>query len=334
MEEYYALLDVLPMATAEEIEEAYRNKKHEFAPENFEQGSPEWVQSFAMQKELDKAYNEAIMATFVPIQAFSAHSASAARTTTPTGGNVPQGKERSKEANVNTLPPPSFSPQGMSPIRSSYVGQTGRAPMSASLESLVEEVPVSFSDAQLLNMDIGELRETYMPQKTESTFFTFGIEDRLLRYYVKTYLAFTILDWIMRLSLGTVWTGGADIFNHYIRHLEAVLPEGATIADALTSTPPPSFIMVTLTSIISMAYLFFCSLPMPIVTRFLILGQPAEKGTMQWMLCFLAICAAFVLYKLTGFLFWLLPAVWAGSGVNLVFITPALCLPTLKYEGN
>jgi hypothetical protein len=331
MEEYYALLDILPTAAVEEIEEAYRNKKHEFSPERFEQGSAEWVQSFAMQKELDKAYNEAIMATFAPIRA-SAHSATA-RAAIPTGGNVPQ----SKEANAGALPPLSFSPQetsqDMLPIRSSYAGQTGGTSKNVPLESLVEEIPVSFSDAQLLSMDIGELRGNYMPQKPESAFLTLGIEDKLLRYYVKTYLAFTLLDWIMRMSFGSLWVGGAGVFNHYISHLASSLPEGAQLADALKSTPPPSFIMATLTSIISMAYLFFCSLPMPIVTRFFILGQPAEKGTMRWMLCFLAICAAFVLYKLTGFLFWLLPAAWAGSGINLVFITPALCLPTLKYEG-
>ena len=72
MQEYYALLGVLPTAAADEIEEAYQNKKRELSPERFEQGSADWLRAFAAVKKLDKAYDQAIMATFAPIRAFAA----------------------------------------------------------------------------------------------------------------------------------------------------------------------------------------------------------------------------------------------------------------------
>ena len=183
---------------------------------------------------------------------------------------------------------------------------------------------MSFSDAQLLNMDIQDLRESYAPQKKESVFFTLGIEDKLLRYYVKAYLAFTLFDLLMRLSLGMAWVGMSGVLNHYSASLS--LPE--------TLAAPPSMFMSVAASFVSMLYLFCCSLPMPIVTRFFILGQPPEKGAVRWMCVFLSIAAALALYSLTGFLFRFLPADWAGSGTSLVFIAPPLCLVTLRYEGD
>jgi hypothetical protein len=145
-------------------------------------------------------------------------------------------------------------------------------------------------------------------------FFTLGIQDKLLRYYVKAYLAFTLFDLFMRLSLGMAWVG-------------------MSIPETLAAAPPSTFMSVA-ASFVSMFYLFCCSLPMPIVTRFFVLGQPPEKGATRWMLAALSIAAAIALYSLTGFLFRFLPAGWAGSGTNLIFVAPPLCLATLRCEGD
>ena len=59
MENCYVLLGIPPTAGTEEIEEAYQRKKKEFGADA------------SRLQELDGAYNEAIMATFAPIRAFS-----------------------------------------------------------------------------------------------------------------------------------------------------------------------------------------------------------------------------------------------------------------------
>ena len=322
MQEYYALLGVLPTAAADEIEEAYQNKKRELSPERFEQGSADWLRAFAAAKELDKAYDQAIMATFAPIRAFAAPlpplpRPEAQRPKEPLRAQPPVRPEPTVQP--QSAPRASYDPpQETAPIQSSYQpssrSSSGAALTDSELRGLVEEVPVSFSDAQLLNMDIQDLRESYAPQKKESVFFTLGIEDKLLRYYVKAYLAFTLFYLLMRLSLGMAWVGMSGVLNHY--------------------SVPPSMFMSVAASFVSMFYLFCCSLPMPIVTRFFILGQPPEKGAVRWMCVFLSIAAALALYSLTGFLFRFLPADWAGSGTSLVFIAPPLCLVTLRYEGD
>jgi hypothetical protein len=339
MQEYYSLLGVLPTATADEIEEAYQNKKLEFSPERFEQGTADWLRAFATLKELDKAYDQAIMATFAPIRAFSAPLSPLPRS------DAPKNKTEPRQAQ----PPASFEPKAQQPsspaphepprtatTQSSYQSSYQLLPEEpdSGFRGLVEEVPVSFSDAQLLHMDIQDLRESYVPHKKESVFFTLGIEDRLLRFYVKTYLAFVLFDLIMRAALGMAWVGMSSVFNHYSAILKDAAPSGAVLAETLASVPPPPLFMSVLASFISMFYLFCCSLPMPIVTRFFILGQPPEKGAARWTLAFLSLIVALVLYSLTGFLFHFLPADWAGSGTSLIFIAPPLCLATMRYEGD
>ncbi|MDR1978576.1 MAG: J domain-containing protein [Synergistaceae bacterium] len=351
MQEYYSLLGVLPTATADEIEEAYQNKRRELSPERFEQGTLEWLRAFATLKELDKAHDNAIMATFAPIRAFSDPLPPLPRPP------APQNKTEPRQAQPQIQPQPQIQqarfeskiqaqvrPQPASPVshdssREATSARSYRPSSESSLEGselrgLVEEVPVSFSDAQLLQMDIQDLRESYAPKKEESAFLTLGIEDKLLRYYVKAYLGFALLDLFMRLALGMAWVGMSETFNHYAAFLKATMPSDSSFVQALKSAPSPSLFVSIAASLISMAYLFFCSLPMPIVARFFILGQPPEKGVTRWALAFTSIVVALGLYSLTGFLFRFLPAAWAGSGTSLIFIAPPLCLVTMRYEGS
>jgi hypothetical protein len=348
MQEYYSLLGVFPTATADEIEEAYQNKKREFAPERFEQGTAEWLRAFAALKELDKAYDQAIMATFAPIRAFADPLPPLPRP------SVPQNKTKPKQAQpsvsfepevpghpqAQSAPSVSYEPPRKTTLQSSPPYQSSYRPLPESFSEdsdfrgLVEEVPVSFSDAQLLDMDIQDLRESYAPHKEESVFFTLGIQDRLLRFYVKTYLAFVLFDLLMRVSLGTAWVAMSGALNHYSAFLMEIAPPRATLAETLATMPPTPLFMSAVASFISMFYLFCCSLPMPIVTRFFILGQPPEKGATRWMLAFLSIAVALILYSLTGFLFRFLPADWGGSGMNLIFVAPPLCLATMHYQGD
>ena len=320
MEEYYVLLGVHPTSTAEEIEEAYLNKKRAAAQEQYKQGSVEWQNAVAMQSRLEKAYNDAIMATFAPIRAFSAPHLTEAQTSAP-AQHLPRPETvRDLKPTATQRPtPPDFSPSKISH------GEV--------FEGLVEEVPLSFSDKELLSMDIGQLRDSLKPQKKQrASFLTLGIEDKLLRYYVITYLSFTLLDLLMRLMMGAAWVGMSGIYSHYTAVLREGLSAGAAIPGA--SAVEPSTISAFAASVFSMLYLFFCSLIMPIVTRFFICGQPVGRAMTRWMLCVLSIFAALIVYAVTGFLFWLLPAEWAGSTTSLIFIAPSLCWVTLKYEGN
>jgi hypothetical protein len=424
MKEYYSLLGVLPTATADEIGEAYENKKRELSPNRFQQGTPEWQLASAALKELDNAYDQAIMATFAPIQAFAAPLSPLPRPRAPGKSTEPLGTQPSTQPMQPFQPSikPPIKPSVQSPVQSSFqpslqssfefsmgspiessigspIGSSIENSMKSSIESsiessmgssigssmdlsmqagarvaapvsvatpygsvypqeetvqssyqppyrqpsyrssyrpspqapssvesefrgLVEEVPVSFSDAQLLEMNIQDLREN--APKKESSFFTLGIEDKLLRFYVKTYLAFSFFDLLMRLLLGMEWVGMSSVFSHY----------SVPLGEALKATPSPPFFMSVLASFISMLYLFCCSLPMPIVTRFFIMGQPPENGVTRWILVLLSVGTALALYSLTGFLFHFLPADWAGSGTSLIFIAPTLCLVTVRYEGD
>jgi hypothetical protein len=381
MGKHYALLGVLPTATAEEIEKAYQTKRREYAPDRYEQGTLEWVRAFAMRKELDLAYNNAIMATFAPIQAFSgpipklptpqdgvarpwltetpepqAHRPQPRPTETFVQTHIqpqvqprPQPVQTPPQPQAQQLQSQQIQPQQMPPLEPSlqarpaetapsYSRQTSPAWSSSNsipeLEGLVEEVPVSFSDAELLNMNVEELRNSYAPQEGEDEFFTLGIEDRLLRSYVKAYLVFALFDLFMRLSLGGAWVGAMPSFNHYSIILEPMSPQIRPSLAAAIAMSPPSTLMWILSAFTSTAYLFCCSFPMPIVTRFFILGQPPENGATHWMLAFLSIVAALGLYSLTGFLFRFFPPVLAGAGMNLAFIAPPLCVVTMRYEGS
>ncbi len=322
MEEYYVLLGVHPTSTAEEIEEAYLNKKRAAAPEQYKRDSLEWQNAVAMQSRLEKAYNDAIMATFAPIRAFSAPHSTEAKTSAP-AQHLPR-----PETARDPKPPAAQRPTPPTPRFNETAISHGEV-----FEGLVEEVPLSLSDKELLSMDIGQLRDSLKPQKKQrASFFTFGIEDKLLRYYVITYLSFTLLDLLMRLTMGAAWVGMSGIYSHYTAVLQEGLPAGAAIPG--TAAAEPSTIGAFAASVFSMLYLFFCSLIMPIVTRFFICGQPVGRAVTRWMLCVLSIFAALIVYAVTGFLFWLLPAEWAGSTTSLIFIAPSLCWVTLKYEGN
>jgi len=326
MEECYVLLGISPAATTEEIEQAYLDKKREFAPDRFEQGSEEWQRASSMLEELDKAYNDAIMATFAPIKAFTA-----------------------------SAPPP--SPASIhSP---SYGKRPESAPVkvAVNLDDLVEEVPVSFSDEQLLSMDIGQLRESYESSQEKFLLLTWGIEDKLLRHYVMAYVGFVIMNLMIVFSLGghpsftiqSLWgrhhAGQMERAANVLRDAGAVgtMHPGMAqhFADAAqqmteaarqmtTTVVQPSALMLILMAFVTTGYYFLCSLPMPIITRFIIMGQPASETVTRWVLYSLSITAAVVLHSLTG---WLIGN-WAGSVLTLAFVAVLLCSVTVQYEGS
>ncbi|MDR2523320.1 MAG: J domain-containing protein [Synergistaceae bacterium] len=309
MERYNALLGVHPAASADEIEEAYQSKRREIAPERFTQGSEEHQRALAAMQELDRAYNEALMASFAPIRAFSAAPP-----------KTPQPHPVSPVEEVG------IPPESLAFVRSSYVPPP--RPAARDLKGLVEEAPISFSDAQLLNMDVGALRESASLGEEEPGVLTFGIQDPLARFYVRAYLGFAFFDLVMTLLLGAVWRG---MSGRYVAFVSEAMPN-LSLVQALVENRP-SLLMSIVTPFFSTLYLFFCSLPMPVVTRFFVMGQPTENGTARWMLTFASIMAAYAIYALTGFLFQLLPPAWAGSSASLFFVAPALCLVTIRYQG-
>jgi hypothetical protein len=302
MEECYVVLGISPTASAEEIEKAYQEKKRCLAPDLFEHGSEEWLRASSMQKELDKAYSDAVMATFAPIKAF---------TVSP--------------------PPPAPEPSGPA------------APSQAEVFSdLVEEAPASFSDEQLLNMDIGQLRESAFTQN-ESVLFTWGIEDRLLRRYVKTYAGFVILDLIVNFALGgyasfsitnALYMNQMNRAASALRNVDAYKGMAQQLTDAAQQMKPDavqdSVLVSILKSFVTTAYHFLCSLPMPIATRFFIMGRPADTIPMRWSLYSFSVAAAVILYSLSG---WLIGS-WAGSVMPLAFVCVTISATTLKYEEN
>ena len=311
MEQYNVLLGVHPAASASEIEEAYQSKRCEIAPERFTQGSEEHQRALAAMQELDRAYNEALMASFAPIRAFS---------DAPPKTPQPHPVSPAEEAPMDVPPE-----ESLAFVRSSYVPPR---PAAGDLKGLVEEAPISFSDAQLLNMDVGALRESASLGEEEPGVLTFGIQDPLARFYVRAYLGFAFFDLVMTLLLGAVWRG---MSGRYVAFVSEAMPN-LPLVQALVGNRP-SLLMSIVTPFLSTLYLFFCSLPMPIVTRFFVMGQPTENGTARWMLTFASIVAAYAIYALTGFLFQLLPPAWAGSSTSLFFIAPALCLVTIRYQG-
>lgn len=344
MDDCHAILGIHPAAGSDEIEEAWRRKKSEWDPDRFEEGSSGREEALAMQRRLEQAYNDAIMASFAPIRAFSVQNsppvAPAGKAQVQTQKNLsapetpkpepmspellkpkPKPKSPSRPAAAKV---PDVIPANEAPIRSTWVPRG-----KSELDGLVEEVPVSFSDDDLLNMDISQLRETYAPpQKAGSSLLTLGIEDPLLRSYVWMYLSFTLFDFLMRLVMGNAWNAGIGILARYSRVAGEVLSTG------MGTAPSSSVLWSLTTSIVSMAYLFACSLVMPIIVRFFILSAPMEKVTMRWMVNIASIVAAYIIMLPLGLLFRILPAEWAGSSTNLLFVTPLLCGMTLKYGGK
>ncbi len=297
MEDCHVLLGIQPTAGTDEIEEAYRNKMRAFDPQQFEEGSAEWKDARAMQETLKQAYDDAIMATFAPIRAFA-------------------------------YSPPAATPRPQEPARSAWTPPPRR---DSNLDGLVEEVPVSFSDEDLLEMDVTQLRETYLPPRKERPWLpTLGIQDPLLRSWVWMYLSFTLLDFLMRLVIGNSWSG----VNRILAQSAGVLREGLP-AGTVALPPPPSALWSLTTSVASMLYLFACSLIMPVVVRFFVLGEPViDKRMMRWMLDIASVAAAWLITIPAGLIFRILPPEWAGSSLNLLFATPLLCEVTLRYQGE
>ena len=291
MENCYALLGISPMAGTEEIEEAYGRKKKEFGADA------------AKQKELDDAYNEAIMATFAPIRAFSSPLPPL---------TIGKHKKMQPQAPIQ----PDYVPNVLQPTtsQSAYAAPSTGVSADQEVADLVEEATVSFTDAELMNMNVSELRGNYFPlmkddDEDETGFLTLGIENKLLRYYAWTYIVMVTLDIVMRLWIGPRW----------LALTEFTIPERA-----------PALLSI-LFAFLSIVYCFVCALPMPFATRFFLLGQPPDKSSMLWGLFFLSIVCAFFLRWLTGRF---LPPGVAGSMGSFVVIAMALSLGTLRYSGD
>ncbi|MDR1873384.1 MAG: hypothetical protein LBQ90_00010 [Synergistaceae bacterium] len=317
LENCHTLLGILPTSGSDEIEEAYRRKKSEHDPGQFAEGTPEWVNAAAMQKKLEQAYNDAVMATFAPIRVFSAP-------------NPPPAPPQPRSPSPRPHRPPVTGGGNDSHPRS-WAPTPQQNPR---LDGLVEEAPVSVSDADLLKMDVSQLREMYAPPPPKtSPLFTLGIEDPLLRSYVRMFLTFTVLDFLLRVAMGNVWEGMSGIFSRLPGVLSA-LNEGLPTVGTNAPPAPPSALWSLVTSVVSMVYLFACSLVMPIAVRFFLMGEPATGSwTMRLTLDVGSIMAAWVIMLPVGLIFRILPAEWAGSDMNLLFVTPLLCDATIKYGG-
>lgn len=330
MEECYTLLGISPTATTEEIEAAYLDKKNELAPNRFEQNSEEWQRASSMLKELDRAYNDAIMATFSPVKAFAApvHSPIEKRPEN-TPGEVVVHIENAED-----------------------------------LDDLVEEVPVSFSDEQLLCLDAEQLRESYESFQEKSVFLTWGIKNDLLRRYVMTYAAFAILGLFILMLVGrpthtVISAMSAQQANISARQAEQsaellysiaaahshlqidsetaqqIRESAQQIRDATEQTReaeqqaraaaiPPSMLIAVLMVFVATGHYFFCALPVPVILRFFVMGEPVS-GRMFYVV---SMFTASMLHLLTSRLL----GNWAGSALMLAFVTVLLTAITLKYE--
>lgn len=336
MEDCHALLGIHPASGGDEIEEAYKRKKHEYDPSRFVEGSSERENAVAMQKKLEQAYDEAIMASFAPIRASGTPAARPTPSVQPvlprTPATPPPVQQKELPREPQAAPRPTLSsdvPANAAPVRSTWVPPS-RTP---ELDGLVEEVPVALSDEDLLNMDISQLRETYVtpPQKT-SSLFTLGIEDPLLRSCAWMFLSFTFLDFLMRVTTGATWGDMSGVINLLLgaRNLAS---EGVAAVAKAAPPPAPSVIWSLITSVVSMIYIFACSLVMPIGIRFFLLGEPMT-GKTRILADVASIAAASIVMMPMGLIFKILPAEWAGSALNLYFVTPAICEVILKYDGR
>ena len=343
MENCYVLLGIAPTATTDEIEEAYQRKRLEFGLD------------FSRQKELDSAYNEAIMATFAPIRAFSSPLPPLT-----TGKMAPQAPQAAQPAPAQAIPavpqpqipvqaapaqavpqepflqpqfiqpqiqvqpapvqpaPPPYVQEASQPaFQPAYSGPYIGAPADPALRDLVEETPVSFSDAELMNMDVSKIRGNYAPDTRDDDdetgfLISLGIENRLLRYYVKIYIAVVVFDMVMRLWVGPGWL---------------MLTESIS-SDQMPRTPA---LLSILFAFVSVVYCFICALPVPFATRFFVLGQPPDKNSLMWTLFFLCVMSAYLLRWLTARF---LPLNIAGSAVSFMVTAMMLSLGTLRYGGD
>ena len=345
MENCHTLLGITPAAGMEEIEEAYQRKKLEFGADP------------SKQQELEIAYNEAVMATFAPIRAFSSplpplETQKKAQPQASVGTPLPQPDPQPQASVDAPLPQPDSQPlpvpeipdpqpplsagaplpqpdskphltpeftqpQGFeqSTFQSEYKSHTG-ASISQEARKPVEDTPVRFSDAQLISMDVSELRESYVSQvqdENEEAGPPFlGIENKLQRNYVIIYIGVVVFDIIMRLLVGPAW-----LVLITVPSPEQMLP-----------TPMPLSIIFAFLSII---YCFICAIPAPFAARFFILQQPPDKNSTMWALFFLGIVGASLLRWLGGLF---LPLNISGSVVSFVLVVMSVNFVTLRYEGD
>jgi len=308
---YYELLGITPTANTEEIEAAYKRKKEEFM------GEAEKLQ------ELDSAYNEAIMATFAPIRAFASplpplQIGKAVKPAAPQPQIQPKVEPRRE--------PQEREPQELEPVDTQLevervlLGELNEQPTIKSQPAPSQPTYAArhaggtgmpFSDTQIMDMDVSDIRN-HMPQEedTEEHEPFLGIENKLLGYYVKTFLAVVVFDIIMRLLFGPAWL---------------VLTE----AISAEQIPATSRLLLIPLAFVSIAYCFICALPMPSAVRFFVLGQPPDKTAVMWTLFFISITLAFLLHWLTGRI---LPYNITGSSASLIIVASALSFKTLQYE--
>ncbi|MCL2009374.1 MAG: hypothetical protein FWG71_02360 [Synergistaceae bacterium] len=287
MENCYALLEIPPTAGTEEIEEAYQRKKKEFGADA------------SKLRELDDAYNEAIMATFMPIRAFSSPLPPLT-----TGKKIPP---------VTQPLPVQSAPIQAVPVQAAPVQPQ---PQITPVQHIQAPESMSFTDNDLMNMDVSAIRESYMGRMQdtdeEAESFTLGIENRLARYYVKTCIAVLVFDMLMRLLIGPKWLV-----------LTAIISPGQ-----IPSTP---VLLLLILSFVSIAYCFLCALPMPLTMRYVILGQPPDKNSVMWMQFFMCVLFAFLARRLTAYF---LPFNVTGSAISFSIAAMALSFGTLRYDGD
>jgi len=308
------------------MERAYLDKKREIAPDRL--------------KELDIAYNYAIMATFAPVKAFAASAPAIVPQPQPTA-----------------LPDPGKRPG------------TAHDESAENLSSLVEETPVSLSDERVLLMDAGQLRRSYEPFQEQPVIYTWGIKNALLRRYVMIYAAFVVLGLIVAALGGrpthsimsSMAAQQADISAQQAEHGAELLYSIATAQSHLHTGPetaqlmrdtarqvretaeqaretaqqmraeavPPTMLVAILIVFVSTVYYFLCALPVPFILRFLIMGERAEGGGV-YIMSMISMSTASVLRFLTSG--WL--GNWAGDMIVMAFAALLLGLITVSYEGS
>ena len=290
MENCYELLEITPTANMEEIEAAYQRKKKEFMGDS------------TKQQELDSAYNDAIMATFAPIRAFAS----------PLPPLIM--KKNNPPPDVQAAPA-QVTPVQAAPVQPAPVQDIPAQPEPVQPQTQMAATSMPFSDEQIMNMDVSEIK-IYIPQDENEdddarTPFL-GIEDKLLRHYVKTYLAVVVFDMVMRLLFGPRWLVFTEVIS----------------AEYIPTTP---LILLIPLAFVSIAYCFICSLPVPFAARFFVIGHPPDKDAVTWSLFFISIAFAFLLHWMTGRI---LPYNVTGSSASLIIVAGSLSLKTLQYEGS
>jgi len=326
MENCYKLLEIAPTASTEEIEEAYQRKKKDFTGDA------------AKQQELDSAYNDAIMATFAPIRAFASPLPPliTGKNSQPDVQAAPVRVMPVQDMAVQTTPvqpapvhqdiPVESAPVQAMPVESQAQIQiqpqretpeteaTSPLPPPVRPQTQGPTASLPFSDEQIMNMDVSEIKN-YIPQNEDEDAGTpfLGIEDKLLRHYAKTYIAVVVFDMLMRFIFGPRWLVFTEVVS----------------AEYMPTTP---LILLIPLAFVSIAFCFICSLPVPFAARFFIIGHPPEKNSITWSLFFISIVAALLLHWMIGYFSTLYSI--TGSSASLIIVASAVSLKTLQYEGS